>query len=44
MVDQVCLGCTQKEAKVDPQAVQSETELFKKITTTRETDEKKKNK
>ena len=33
-------GCTQREAKVDLQAVQSKTELFKKLTTTRENDEK----
>ena len=31
--------CSQREALVDPQAVQSETELFKKLTT-READEK----
>ena len=29
----------EKRAKVDPQAVQSKTELFKKLPTTRETDE-----
>ena len=29
-------GCTQTEAKVDSQAVESKTELFKKLTTTRE--------
>ena len=28
--DQVYLGCTQREAKVDLQAVQFKTELFKK--------------
>ena len=33
------LGCTEREAKVDPQAVQSETEVFKKLTTTSEADE-----
>ena len=38
--DQVYLGCTQREAKVHPQAVQSKIELFKKLTTTREADEK----
>ena len=31
LIDQVYLGCTQREAKVDLQAVQSETELFKKV-------------
>ena len=31
---------TQRQAKVDPQAVQSKTELFKKLTTTREAAEK----
>ena len=36
LIDQVYLGCTQREAKVDPQAVQSNTELFKQQTTTRE--------
>ena len=34
-IDQVYLGCTQREAKADPQALQSKTELFKKLTTTR---------
>ena len=39
-LDHVHLGCTQRVAKVDPQAVQSKTELFKKLTTTKEADEK----
>ena len=34
------LGCTQREANVEPQAGQSKNELFKKLTTTREADEK----
>ena len=36
----MCLGCTLREAKVDPQAVQSGAELFETLTTTREGDEK----
>ena len=40
LIDQWCLGCTQRVAQFDPQAVQSQTELFKKLTTTRESDEK----
>ena len=44
LIDQWCLGCTQRVAQFDPQAVQSQTELFKKLTTTREADEKIKNK
>ena len=40
LIDQVYWGYTQRSAKVDPQAVQSKTELFKKLTTTREADEK----
>ena len=43
VIDQVYLGCTQREAMVDPQAVHSETDLFKKLTTTREADEKRPN-
>ena len=39
-MDQVCVGCTRREAKVHLQAVQSKPELFKKLTTTREADEK----
>ena len=39
-IDQVYLGCSEREAKVDLQAIQSKTELFKKITTTREAEEK----
>ena len=38
--DQLSWGCTQREAKVFPQAVQSKTELFTKLTTTRDADEK----
>ena len=33
-------GCTQREAKADPQVVQSETDSFKILQTTREADEK----
>ena len=40
LIDQVYLGCTQKEAKVDPQTVQSKTEAFEKLTTTREPEKK----
>ena len=40
LIDFLYLGCTQGDAKVDPQAVQSETELFKKLTTTKVADEK----
>ena len=43
VIDQVYLGCTQREAMVDPQAVHSETDLFKKLTTTKEADEKRPN-
>ena len=43
VVDQVYLGCTQREAMVVPQAVHSETDVFKKLTTTREADEKRPN-
>ena len=39
LIDQVCLGCTDWDAKVHPQAVQSKTEVFKKLTTTRKSDE-----
>ena len=39
-IDQVYLSCTQREAKVDPRAVHSKNELFNKLTTTREADEK----
>ena len=38
--DQVYVGCTQREATGDPQAVHSKTELFKTLTTTRESEEK----
>ena len=38
LMNQVFLGCTQREATVDPQAVQSKTEWFKKLTTIREVD------
>ena len=38
LMNQVFLGCTQKEATVDDQAVQSKTEWFKKLTTIREVD------
>ena len=40
LIDQVFQGCTQVDAEVDPQAVQSKTELFKTLTPTGETDEK----
>ena len=40
MTDQVYVGCTQRDAKVDPQAFQSKSELFTKLTTTREAVEK----
>ena len=40
LIDPLYLGCTERDAKVDPQAVQSKTELFKKLTTTKEADEK----
>ena len=33
LMKQVFLGCTQREATVDPQAVQSKTELFRKSAT-----------
>ena len=39
-IDQVYLGSTQREAKVDPKTVQSQTELFKNLWTTMEADEK----
>ena len=32
MTNQVFLGCTQGEAKVNTQAVQSKTELFRRLT------------
>ena len=35
-MDQVCSGCTQRDAIVDPQAVQFGTESVKKPTTTKE--------
>ena len=35
-----CAHCIWGVVKVDPQAVQSKTELFKKLTTTKEADEK----
>ena len=38
-IDQVYLGCTQREAKVDPHVVQSKNELFTQLTRTRETRE-----
>ena len=40
LIDQVYLGCTQKDVLVHLQTVQSQTELFRKLVTTRETDEK----
>ena len=40
LIDHVYLGCTQREAKVDLHAVQSQTGLFKKLTTTRKADQK----
>ena len=40
LIDQECLCCTQRVAQFNPQAVESQTELFKKFTTTRESDEK----
>ena len=43
LIDQVYLGCSQREAMVDPQAVHSETDLFKQLTTKREADEKRPN-
>ena len=36
--DQICLVCTQKEAKVNEQAVQSKTERFRRFMTTRGSD------
>ena len=40
LMNQVFVGCTQRDAKVDLQAVQSKTELFNTSTTTREADGK----
>ena len=40
LTDEVDLGCTQREAEVNPQAAQPNTEWFKKLTTTMEADEK----
>ena len=39
LIDQVYFGCTQKEAKVNHQAVRSKTELFRTKTTMREAKE-----
>ena len=36
--DQICLGCMQREAKVNEQAVQSKTERFRRFMTTRGSD------
>ena len=40
IIDQVYSGCTQREAKVDPRAVQFNTVLFKKLATRRGAAEK----
>ena len=40
LLDQLYLGCTQREATVDSPSVQSQIDLYNKLTTTREADEK----
>ena len=44
LVNQVHLGYTQREAEVDHHAVQDNTDLFRRITTSDETTEKQHNK